>query len=120
MSFFYILLFNFGRTLRHGMHDLRVWPGVEADGRSPTTTPGKTVSSEDQMNRLAKVSFMGFLGNFRPQEPQRTLARLIVDLLSLCCYLFSGIMRFLNQTHTNVLEMWEPRCFVKYYNSKQV
>ncbi|XP_031574116.1 phosphatidylinositol 3-kinase catalytic subunit type 3-like isoform X2 [Actinia tenebrosa] len=44
------------RTLRHGMHDLKVWSGIEADGHMPTTTPGKTTSSEDQMNRLAKLS----------------------------------------------------------------
>lgn len=43
---------------RQGMHDLKVWPGVEGDGGDPTTTPGRTSSSltEDQMGRLAKVS----------------------------------------------------------------
>lgn len=42
---------------RQGMHDLKVWPGVEGDGGDPTTTPGRTSSSltEDQMGRLAKV-----------------------------------------------------------------
>ena len=42
---------------RQGMHDLKVWPGVEGDGGEPTTTPGRTSSSlaEDQMGRLAKV-----------------------------------------------------------------
>lgn len=42
---------------RQGMHDLKVWPGVEGDGREPTTTPGRTSSrlTEDQMGRLAKV-----------------------------------------------------------------
>ena len=37
------------------MHDLKVWPGVEADGQKSTTTPGKSTSGEDQMSRLAKV-----------------------------------------------------------------
>lgn len=37
------------------MHDLKVWPGVEADGQKNTTTPGKSTSGEDQMSRLAKV-----------------------------------------------------------------
>lgn len=42
---------------RQGMHDLKVWPGVEGDGGDPTATPGRTSSSltEDQMGRLAKV-----------------------------------------------------------------
>ena len=42
---------------RQGMHDLKVWPNVEADGSEPTRTPGRTSStlSEDQMSRLAKV-----------------------------------------------------------------
>ncbi|KXJ06048.1 Phosphatidylinositol 3-kinase catalytic subunit type 3, partial [Exaiptasia diaphana] len=51
-----VSLFGKYGTLRHGMHDLRVWPGVESDGHLPTTTPGKTLSNEDQMNRLAKLS----------------------------------------------------------------
>jgi len=37
------------------MHDLKVWPGVEADGGKPTSTPGKSTTGEDQMSRLAKV-----------------------------------------------------------------
>uniref|UniRef100_A0A670YM17 Phosphatidylinositol 3-kinase catalytic subunit type 3 n=1 Tax=Pseudonaja textilis TaxID=8673 RepID=A0A670YM17_PSETE len=43
---------------RQGMHDLKVWPNVEADGSEPTKTPGKTSStfSEDKMSRLAKAS----------------------------------------------------------------
>lgn len=43
------------RTLRQGMHDLKVWPNIEADGSRPTTTPGKTSGKEDEMGRLAKV-----------------------------------------------------------------
>lgn len=42
---------------RQGMHDLKVWPGVEGDGGENTMTPGRTSSTlaEDQMGRLAKV-----------------------------------------------------------------
>ncbi|TRY87681.1 hypothetical protein DNTS_013624 [Danionella cerebrum] len=41
---------------RQGMHDLKVWPGVEGDGSEPTSTPGRTSNTlaEDQMGRLAK------------------------------------------------------------------
>ena len=42
-------------TQRRGMHDLKVWPGVEADGQDSTSTPGKSTAGEDQMSRLAKV-----------------------------------------------------------------
>jgi hypothetical protein len=38
------------------MHDLRVWPGVVADGSEFSTTPGKAKSSNDQMERLGKAS----------------------------------------------------------------
>ncbi|XP_067888737.1 phosphatidylinositol 3-kinase catalytic subunit type 3 isoform X2 [Heterodontus francisci] len=43
---------------RQGMHDLKVWPNVEADGAEPTKTAGRTSSnvSEDQMSRLAKLT----------------------------------------------------------------
>ena len=44
------------RTFRQGMHDLKVWPGVDADGGHVTTTPGKASGKEDEMSRLAKVS----------------------------------------------------------------
>ena len=38
------------------MHDLRVWPKIEADGEQmPTTTPGKSAGHEDHMGRLGKV-----------------------------------------------------------------
>ena len=43
------------------MHDLKVWPGVEADGQRPTSTPGKSTTGEDQMSRLAKVIMRGDL-----------------------------------------------------------
>jgi hypothetical protein len=37
------------------MHDLHVWPDVEADGSHPSKTPGKTSDPEDKMSSLAKV-----------------------------------------------------------------
>lgn len=51
-----VSLFGKHGTQRRGMHDLKVWPGVEADGQKSTTTPGKSTSGEDQMSRLAKLS----------------------------------------------------------------
>jgi len=41
--------------LRQGMHDLKVWVGVEADGSSASTTAGKTSEELDEMSRVAKV-----------------------------------------------------------------
>ncbi len=49
-------LFIISSTYRQGMHDLKVWPNVEADGSPNTTTPGKTSDSRDQMNRLGKLT----------------------------------------------------------------
>ncbi|XP_064474715.1 phosphatidylinositol 3-kinase catalytic subunit type 3-like [Ornithodoros turicata] len=43
-------------AMRQGMHDLRLWLGVEADGGSKTQTPGKVYGSKDQMSRLVKLS----------------------------------------------------------------
>ena len=43
------------RLLRQGMHDLKVWIGVEADGSSSSTTPGKISGQLDEMSRVAKV-----------------------------------------------------------------
>ncbi|XP_071952733.1 phosphatidylinositol 3-kinase catalytic subunit type 3-like [Antedon mediterranea] len=50
-----VSLFGKNGTFRQGMHDMKVWPGVLADGKTYTTTPGKTVGSEDEMARLAKL-----------------------------------------------------------------
>lgn len=52
------LVLPLSSMFRQGMHDLKVWPGVEGDGGDPTATPGRTSSSltEDQMGRLAKVT----------------------------------------------------------------
>jgi len=36
-----ITLFGKSGNFRQGLHDLRVWPGVSADGASPSSTPGK-------------------------------------------------------------------------------
>ncbi|XP_043371390.1 phosphatidylinositol 3-kinase catalytic subunit type 3 isoform X5 [Dermochelys coriacea] len=51
-----VSLFGKYGMFRQGMHDLKVWPNVEADGSESTKTPGRTSStlSEDQMSRLAK------------------------------------------------------------------
>ncbi|XP_028821207.1 phosphatidylinositol 3-kinase catalytic subunit type 3 isoform X2 [Denticeps clupeoides] len=51
-----VTLFGKYGMFRQGMHDLKVWPGVEGDGEEPTSTPGRTSSTlaEDQMGRLAK------------------------------------------------------------------
>ena len=45
------------RKLRKGMHDLRVWPGVVADGSDSSDTPGKA-KADDLMDRLSKVKGM--------------------------------------------------------------
>ncbi|XP_060685733.1 phosphatidylinositol 3-kinase catalytic subunit type 3 [Hemiscyllium ocellatum] len=53
-----VSLFGKYGMFRQGMHDLKVWPNVEADGSEPTMTAGRTSSnvSEDQMSRLAKLT----------------------------------------------------------------
>lgn len=51
-----ISLFGKHGVYRQGMLDLRVWPGVEADGGVPTSTPGKARDDgKEQMQRLAKL-----------------------------------------------------------------
>lgn len=52
-----ISLFGKHGVFRQGMIDLKVWPGVEADGSDPTTTPGKARDTgKEQMQRLAKLA----------------------------------------------------------------
>ncbi|KAG2465707.1 PK3C3 kinase, partial [Polypterus senegalus] len=53
-----VSLFGKYGMFRQGMHDLKVWPGVEGDGGEPTRTPGRTSNSvtEDKMGRLAKLT----------------------------------------------------------------
>ncbi|XP_032668261.1 phosphatidylinositol 3-kinase catalytic subunit type 3 isoform X2 [Odontomachus brunneus] len=52
-----IPLFGKHGVFRQGMLDLRVWPGVEADGGVPTSTPGKARDhGKEQMQRLAKLA----------------------------------------------------------------
>lgn len=52
-----ISLFGKHGVFRQGMLDLRVWPGVEADGNYPTSTPGKARDhGKEQMQRLAKLA----------------------------------------------------------------
>lgn len=42
-----ILLFNSKMQLKTGKQKLRLWPGKEADGSLPTTTPGKVSSHHE-------------------------------------------------------------------------
>ncbi|XP_033226096.1 phosphatidylinositol 3-kinase catalytic subunit type 3 isoform X2 [Belonocnema kinseyi] len=52
-----ISLFGKHGVFRQGMLDLKVWPGVEADGRNPSSTPGKARDhGKEQMQRLAKLA----------------------------------------------------------------
>ncbi|XP_076350143.1 phosphatidylinositol 3-kinase 59F isoform X2 [Tachypleus tridentatus] len=51
-----VSLFGKHGALRQGIHDLRLWPADQADGSTQTSTPGKSFSSKERMNRLAKLS----------------------------------------------------------------
>lgn len=52
-----IPLFGKHGVFRQGILDLKVWPGVEANGNTPTTTPGKARDyGKVQMQRLAKLA----------------------------------------------------------------
>ncbi|KAF7997467.1 hypothetical protein HCN44_006038 [Aphidius gifuensis] len=52
-----ITLFGKHGVFRQGMLDLRVWPGIESDGNTPTSTPGKARDTDkEQMQRLAKLA----------------------------------------------------------------
>ncbi|KAL8613416.1 hypothetical protein ACOMHN_057136 [Nucella lapillus] len=50
-----IRLYSKRGKLRKGMHDLRVWPGIVADGSDVSTTPGKA-KTNDLMDRLSKMT----------------------------------------------------------------
>nr|POE97813.1 phosphatidylinositol 3-kinase, root isoform [Quercus suber] len=51
-----ILLFNSKKQLKTGKQKLRLWPGKEADGSFPTTTPGKVPRHErGELERLEKL-----------------------------------------------------------------
>lgn len=51
-----ILLFNNKKQLKTGKQKLRLWPGKEADGSFPTTTPGKVPKHErGELERLEKL-----------------------------------------------------------------
>ncbi|KOM45697.1 hypothetical protein LR48_Vigan06g100300 [Vigna angularis] len=51
-----ILLFNNKKQLKTGKQKLRLWAGKEADGTSPTTTPGKVPKLErGELERLEKL-----------------------------------------------------------------
>lgn len=41
-----ILLFNSKKQLKTGKQKLRLWAGKEADGTSPTSTPGKVYNEQ--------------------------------------------------------------------------
>lgn len=43
-------------ALRQGMHDLCLWPNVEADGMENSTTPGKIDGHKEQIVRLSKMT----------------------------------------------------------------
>ncbi|XP_060525936.1 phosphatidylinositol 3-kinase catalytic subunit type 3 isoform X1 [Cylas formicarius] len=55
-----VSLFSKHGVFREGMLDLRVWPNVVADGKYPTSTPGKGNDgkdhSKDQMWKLSKLA----------------------------------------------------------------
>ncbi|KAL9666604.1 hypothetical protein QQ045_000939 [Rhodiola kirilowii] len=51
-----LLLFNNKKQLKTGKHKLRLWHGKEADGSTPTTTPGKVPRHErGELERLEKL-----------------------------------------------------------------
>ncbi|KAL5723815.1 phosphatidylinositol 3-kinase [Ranunculus cassubicifolius] len=51
-----ILIFNNKKQLKTGKQKLRLWPGKEADGSYPTTTPGKVPRHErGELERLEKL-----------------------------------------------------------------
>ncbi|KAJ6888609.1 phosphatidylinositol 3-kinase [Populus alba x Populus x berolinensis] len=51
-----IILFNNKMQLKTGKQKLRLWPGKEADGSFPTTTPGKVPKHErGEVERLEKL-----------------------------------------------------------------
>ncbi|XP_038078977.1 phosphatidylinositol 3-kinase catalytic subunit type 3-like [Patiria miniata] len=51
-----VSLFGKHGTFRQGMHDLKVWPGVEGDGSVSTSTPGKSDDGREQMSSLSKLT----------------------------------------------------------------
>lgn len=52
-----ISLFGKHGVFRQGMLDLKVWPGIEANGCDLTATPGKARDhGKEQMQRLAKLA----------------------------------------------------------------
>ncbi|KAJ2997410.1 Phosphatidylinositol (PI) 3-kinase [Globomyces sp. JEL0801] len=46
-------LFGKNKTMRRATHRLILWPGVQADGNSPTSTPSK-ISTQSDLDRLEK------------------------------------------------------------------
>lgn len=86
--------FPFYRMFRQGMHDLKVWPGVEGDGGENTTTPGRTSSTlaEDQMGRLAKVRRAMYMNNNGQWGSICVFVHKPIKLLCLCKKREKGIV----------------------------
>ena len=80
------------------MHDLKVWPGVEADGSQSTNTPGKTSDSRDQMNRLGKLTKKHRKGHMVKVDWLDRLTfreiEMINEVISLGCMLTMAVVRY--------------------------
>ncbi|KAG2702011.1 hypothetical protein I3843_06G065900 [Carya illinoinensis] len=64
-----ILLFNSKMQLKTGRQKLRLWPGKEADGSFPTTTPGKVPQHErGELERLEKLVNKYERGQIQPVD----------------------------------------------------
>ncbi|KAF5443141.1 hypothetical protein F2P56_035727 [Juglans regia] len=64
-----ILLFNSKMQLKTGRQKLRLWPGKEADGSFPTTTPGKVPQHErGELERLEKLVNRYERGQIQPVD----------------------------------------------------
>ena len=50
-----VAIFGKEGCLRCGIHDLRVWPGMEGDGSVGDLTPGESDQAGSEMMRLAKL-----------------------------------------------------------------
>lgn len=51
-----VSIFGKRSALRQGIHDLKLWPDVQADGNENTLTPGKVDSSKELMTGLSKLT----------------------------------------------------------------
>jgi len=87
------------------MHDLKVWVGVEADGSSSSTTPGKISGQLDEMSRVAKVQqcallspvlLLTWVSRFTSGLTPPILEE---NLLGFSGWLFTGWLSFLSPNH---------------------